>query len=852
VRTVIVAEKKSVAEDLVKALLNGRAQTHEGCFSSGDVTITYCSGHLVGLAEPDEYPQKTWSSWQFDSLPLIPDGLEFGYKPVNERAAKQLGVIKRLTRESDLIVNACDAGREGELIFWYALRWCGWGKGRKPGVPGDKPVKRMWYDSMTPEALRLAYQQMRPIADAQFRRLAEAAYARSEADWILGMSATRAASLSIPKQQGDFAVKVWSVGRVQTPVLAEIVNRDRKIETFVSSPFWGVQITFGRGELYQGNLEVPEGRAMLGDSKERFAKREDAERYAQLISKSRNLEWKAEEEAQQVKEKPPRLFSLTGLQRYCIKKFGWTAQQVLELAQDCYEQEKTLTYPRTESEHLPDDYVETAENVFSTVVQAVASHLQTHQELISPKKSKQKVFDSSKVSDHFAIIPTGTIPKDRGSNAYRLWEVVVKRFLIAFGTTAEAENVKRTLRTSIEGEGLQAQAEGKTYSKKGWLELAEALGESSSREKFLPPLADPEVSSDAVVKEGKTQPPSPYDEDSLLAMMENVQRILEVDDDHSEMELDALKEAVAARGLGTPATRASIIETLIERRYVAREKKGKKTILRATAAGRFLIDRLVGIGVTALTKPMMTADWEVRLKDIEQGRNEENRERFLSELVEELKRQIRVFQSTGEQQDRVTAALCPITGKPVIDKGARYEVAGYPGGRFPKQILGQNFTEHDIVNILVGKSPIFSFKGKKAFEAKMKWDPENKQIAFDFDIGPQSLQVKCPKTGQQVVDQGGWYEFSGWPGIKCWKKFLDRKMAPEEYAQILAASLKGSATPRELRGFYSQKTKKRFDAKIRFDGEQFKLVFDQNARPASPFKTGKDGAWHSEQESDCL
>jgi DNA topoisomerase-3 len=825
-KTVIVAEKKSVAEDLVKALLSGRVETHDGFFSSGNIAITYCSGHLVGLAEPDEYPGKDWSYWRFDSLPLIPENLEFVYKPISERAAKQLGVIKKLTREADLIVNACDAGREGELIFWYALRWCGWGKGRKPGVPGDKPVKRMWYDSMTPDALRTAYREMKPITAPQFTKLAEAAYARSEADWILGMSSTRAASLSIPKQHGDFAVKVWSVGRVQTPVLAEIVNRDRKIEAFVSVPFWGVQVTFGRGDLYQGNLQVPAGLPVLGDSKDRFAKKEDAERYARLITNSPGLKWKAEDDAQPVKEKPPRLFSLTSLQRYCIKKLGWTAQQVLELAQECYEKEKTLTYPRTESEYLPVDYVETAERVFWTVAQEVVNELQGNQELISPKKTKQKVFDSSKVSDHFAIVPTGTIPKDKGSNTYRLWELVVKRFVIAFGATAEAENVKRVLRTSLESDGLQAQAEGKTYKKKGWLELAEALGEASSREKFLPPLVDPEVSSDAVVKDGKTQPPSPYDEDSLLAMMENVQRVLEADNDHSEMELDALKEAVAARGLGTPATRASIIEILIERKYVAREKRGKKTILRATAAGRFLIDRLLAIGVTAVTKPMMTADWEVRLKDIERGRNHENREKFLCELVEVLKQQMRVFQSTGEAQGRVTDALCPVTGMPIVDKGARYEIAGYPGGRFPKQILGQNFTAHDIVNILAGKSPIFSFKGKKIFEAKMKWDAENNQIAFDFDIGPQFLQVKCPKTGQQVVDQGGWYEFSGWPGIKCWKKFLDRKMTPDDYAEIFAASMQGAATQRQLCGFYSQKTKKRFDAKLRFDGEQFKLVFD--------------------------
>ena len=204
------------------------------------------------------------------------------------------------------------------------------------------------------------------------------------------MSSTRAASLSIPKQNQAFAVKFWSVGRVQTPVLTEFVNRDRKIETFVAVPFWGVQVTFGQTDLYQGNLQVPEGRAGLGESKERFAKKEDAERYAKLISSSRGLKWKAEDDAQPAKEKPPRLFSLTSLQRYCIKNLGWTAQQVVDTAQGCYDKEKTLTYPRTDSEHLPDDYVETAENVFQTVVHETASHLQGHQELISRRTRSRK------------------------------------------------------------------------------------------------------------------------------------------------------------------------------------------------------------------------------------------------------------------------------------------------------------------------------------------------------------------------------------------------------------------------------------------------------------------------------
>ena len=680
---------------------------------------------------------------------------------------------------------------------------------------------------MTPEALRTAYREMKPISDPKFARLAEAAYARSEADWVLGMSATRAASLSIPKQHGTFAVKVWSLGRVQTPVLAEIVNRDLAIETFVAVPFWTVQVTFGQTSRFPASLQVPAGRTVLGENKERFAKKADAERYSNQISSNPGLKWKAVDEAKPAKERPPHLFSLTSLQRYCVKKFGWTAQRVLDLAQSCYEEEKTLTYPRTESEFLPDDYVETAEKVFDTVVRAAANKLLGHRELISPRNTQQKVFDSSKVSDHFAIVPTGTIPKDKASDRYRLWEAVVKRFIIAFGATAEAENVKRVLRTHLGGEDLQAQATGKTYQKKGWLELAEALGESSTSEKFLPILADPEVSWEAEVKEGKTQPPSPYDEDSLLAMMESVQRILVPDSDHGEIELEALKDAVAARGLGTPATRASIIEILIERKYVARERKAKKTILRATPAGRFLIDRLNAIGVTAVTKPIMTAAWELRLKDIESGRNHESREMFLKDLIDLLQQQIRVFQSVrGGRPNRITEALCPITGKPIVDKGASYEVPGYPGVRFPKQVLGQNLTEHDIVKILAGESPLFSFKGKKAFHAKMKWDAESKRIVFDFDVGPQSLEVKCPKTGQPVTDHGPWYDFAGWPGIKCWKKFLDRKMTAEDYAEILRASLEATAPQRQLTGFYSQKSKKRFAARVQFDGNRFKLAFD--------------------------
>ena len=242
--------------------------------------------------------------------------------------------------------------------------------------------------------------------------------------------------------------------------------------------------------------------------------------------------------------------------------------------------------------------------------------------------------------------------------------------------------MKRVLRTLLEGERIQAQAEGKTYKRKGWMALAEALGEASAKEKYLPTLVDPEISGDAVTKEGKTQPPSPYDEDSLLAMMENVQRILEADNEHSEIEMDALKEAVAARGLGTPATRATIIEILIARKYVDREKRGRKTFLRASAAGKFLIDRLLAIGVTSVTKPMMTADWEVRLKDIEHGRNQENRETFLNELVELLRQQIRIFQSTGEEQDRVTDALCPVTGKPLSTKALGMKSMGIRAGAF--------------------------------------------------------------------------------------------------------------------------------------------------------------------------
>ena len=720
-KTVIIAEKPSVASDLARVLGGaGQGRKGDGFIEHGNMVFTWCFGHLVGQCQPEDY-KSAWKSWNFAELPMVPD--QFRTKPNDSKARKQLKTIATLVKSAAEIVNACDAGREGELIFWMAMRQNGWGKDLPAGEPGPGNVTRMWLDSMTDSAIQNAWDNRASIGTPKYSQLAAAAYARSEADWLLGMNLTRGASMAFPKPSG---VRVWSVGRVQTPVLAAVVSRDERRKAFQPKPFWTVDAIFGD---YRATVRVPAFCDRLEDHKDRFMMAHHAQQVYELIVGKLGNAWEVTDKASPVREKPPRLFSLTSLQRHCAKVKGWTAQKTLEIAQKCYETEKTLTYPRTDSEYLPDDYGTTADGVMIKLVEGWAGKRGLLEFPRPTASSQQGNFNSAKVSDHFAIVPTGTLPSKRGGDTWELWQIVAGRFACAFGDTAEATKVQRTLTVTIESSDLVAHTFGKTYQKKGWIEIAEKLCGHRSKETVLPNSSGSDHATGAEVKSGKTEPPPHFREDTLLAVMEDVSRM-----DGSGFDDHDLKEALKDRGLGTPATRASIFETLIKRGFVVRKKRD----LVATPAGCSLVTNLRKHQLDALTQPQLTAKWEQRLHAIEQGSGESH-DKFLADLVTAIDQQIEQLRPLAEAAQPVTQTLedlCPKSRQPMTDLGKHFTAPGFPNARLWKEVSGRTFTAAEYGELLAGETlgplEFTSRKTKKPFQAKVSWNTAKSKIDFHF------------------------------------------------------------------------------------------------------------------------
>lgn len=823
---VIVCEKPSVARDVAAVVAKG-AKSADGFLDGGEIKLTWGLGHLLELVDPEAYEAR-WKQWDFSVLPMVPDNFRFAEQPVRN-GAKQLKAVSQLLRQADEIVNACDAGREGELIFWRMARFAGWGKGKEPGEPGGTKATRLWLDSMTPETIRRAWAQRRPLTEPRYANLARAAYSRAEADWLLGLNMTRAASLAFPRQSGRVNVKVWSVGRVQTPVLAEIVRRDKAIENFRPEAFFQVEGKFG-ADGYSALIDVPEGMAKLGDKRDRFASRDAAEAIAGAITRHRECEWTVTDERTRKTERPPKLFSLTSLQRHCAGAFGWTAKHTLEVAQECYEKHKTLTYPRTESENLPDDYPETAQKVFAEVSSALGAK---GEGLKNPRESDQQWhFNSKKVSDHFAIIPTGTIPADTASDAGKLWALVAGRFVVAFADTAIAWEVKRTLTGAPEKDALIGRVSGKTYESRGWLNVAEGLGLVRARhDSELPAVGETDRASGAEVRSGQTKPPDPYNESSLLSMMENVARIVEADHDHDEESLEDLKDALAARGLGTPATRADIIETLLRRGFLVRQKKS----LVATEAGRLLIDNLVAKNLDALTKPALTADWEMRLKGIERG--DDLRRDFLEDLVRLMTGMLGNLSPLPGRSGKdpvSTSVFCPISGEAIQDCGSWFVFPGLEGVKFWRTVAQREMSAEDYRAVVAGEDVVFEGFVSKAgnpFSAGLAFDRTSGKVSFVFadrggsggGLPRKELSLICPKAERPVEETPKAWTFPGWPELTCWKTMAGRKMRAEDYRDALVAGMDGRPGP-TLKGFKS-KAGKPFSAALKLSGNRFEFDF---------------------------
>jgi DNA topoisomerase-3 len=655
-KTLVIAEKPSVGRDLAR-VLPGTFKKEEGWLEAEEHIVTWAVGHLVQLAEPDEYDPK-FKRWRMEDLPIVPDRFKLVVR--DERSKKQMSVVTRQLSRDDVgeVINACDAGREGELIFAYIYEKAG----------SAKPVRRLWLNSMTTSAMKAAFASLRPSEDLAL--LEQAARSRSESDWIVGMNATRAATIRL-RTSFDGAV---SLGRVQTPTLAIVAHREEEIKAFVPEPYWLVDAVFAAGALEEGEGErVYTGRFHAG-AKPRLATEEEAIAIVEACTGKEATITKVEVKEQ--RERAPMLYDLTSLQRDANTRFGFSARRTLAAAQRLYEEHKALTYPRTNSRYLTKDMIPeikpTAELVGSQKEYAKGSAYVAALDVLP----LQRVVDDAKVTDHHAIIPTRSEHKvERMSDDdRRIYDLAVRRFLAVFHPEAVFENTR--VETTIPAPGgaragkYVFRTRGKLLIVPGWRGVYGESAAESGREgrgaaeedegvdQLLPRLIQDEHVHTREIKSlsKETKPPRRYSDASLLGAMETAGKL--VDDDE-------LREAMKESGIGTPATRAAIIERLIQVGYI--ERDGRSLV--ATEKGLNVVRLL---GRHPLTSPELTGRWESRLDAIERG--DDSRERFMGDIAGFAGETVKMLDHTLKDVriPKATLGPCPVCGHPIVENRKGY------------------------------------------------------------------------------------------------------------------------------------------------------------------------------------
>ena len=853
-KSLIIAEKPSVAQDIVRALtpVAGKFDKHDEYFESARYIVTSAVGHLLEIKAPEEYDVKR-GKWSFAHLPVIPPHFELA--PL-DKTKTRLNAIVKLAKRKDVgeLINACDAGREGELIFRLIQQH----------AKTKLPVRRLWLQSMTPQAIREGFEHLR--SDQELRGLAEAARSRSEADWLVGINGTRAMTAFNSRDGGFF---LTTVGRVQTPTLSIMVEREEQIRKHVSRDYWEVRATFavGAGE-YEGKWFDPAWKKNPDDPEQR-ADRLWTEADAFAIAEAVQGEpATVTEEAKPSTQASPLLYDLTTLQREANSRFGFSARTTLSIAQALYEKHKVLTYPRTDSRALPEDYLAVARQTIEMIskeslpgpLRPLAVHAQTALKEGYVKPSK-RIFDNAKVSDHFAIIPTLLPPKSLSEIEAKLYDMVAKRFLAVFFPSAEFMVTTRisTVATPQPGPLPQAgegarreyrfQTNGKVMVKPGW--LAVYGREAQEDDANLVAVAEGELArTESVdVKPLKTRPPARYTEATLLSAMEGAGKL--IDDDE-------LREAMQEKGLGTPATRAAIIEGLIYEKYIHRE--GRELVPGAKAFQ--LMTLLRGLGVEDLTKPELTGNWEYQLAEMEKGHlGRETFMRSIAEMAERIVKKAKEYDRDTIPGDYATLATpCPNCGGVVKENYRRYACIGSPGVRdgcgfsISKIPGGRAFELAEVEAFLRDKriGPLEGFRSKAGWpftaEIKLVRDDEtrNWKLEFDFgdearreaesgepvDFGGQEPLGKCPKTAGQVFEFGANYvcEHSVGPTPSCdfrsGKVILQQPVSREQMTKLLA-----SGATDLLEGFVSNKTRRKFKARLAWDAKEGKVVFAFEPRP---------------------
>ena len=801
-KALVIAEKPSVAGDIARVL--GGCKKVDDYYENDQYVVASAVGHLLELAVPEEHDVAR-GKWSFDKLPHLPP--HFALAPI-EKNEKRLKTLAKLIRRKDVdvLINACDAGREGELIFRNIATF----------AKAKQPVQRLWLQSMTPTAIRDGFQRLR--SDAEMQPLAAASRCRSEADWLVGINGTRAMT-AFNNRAGGFYLT--PVGRVQTPTLAIVVEREERIRRFIPRDYWEVVATFEvdagtyTGRWFDESFKRPD--AKEGDPDLRAERIWEQHRALAIQSACTGKDGVVTEETKPTTQLSPMLFDLTSLQREANSKFGFSARNTLGVAQALYEKHKVLTYPRTDSRHLPEDYQETVRSALSSLSGTAYKPFTEKilkQGWVRPNK---RIFNNAKVSDHFAIIPTGQIPKNLSEPEQKLYDLVTRRFLAIFFPPAEFLETVRI--TRVEGEPFKTV--GKVLVKPGWLEIygKEAAVDGAGAPNLVPVAPGQSVKTvDMEVQAHQTKPPARFTEATLLSAMEGAGKLVEDDE---------LREAMAERGLGTPATRASIIEGLLAEEYMLRQVKELVPTPKATS----LIQLLGGLGVNELTRPELTGEWEYQLKKMERGQLDRDQfmneiRRFAGDIVAKAKR---YEHDTIPGDFGVLSVACPKCGGQIHEQYRDFKCKQCDFS-VRRVLSGRQFEPAEVETLIREQKlgPLNGFRSKmgRPFSALLKMTPEFK-AEFDFgddnssdsanqepvDFGAQEPVGACPKCGARVFLHGMNYvcEKSVGPDKSC--KFrsgsviLQQTIERDQFAKLLA-----EGKTELLKGFVSKRTGRKFEA----------------------------------------
>ncbi len=807
-KTLIIAEKPSVASDLAK-VLPGKFVKHKTHFEGDNYLVSFAIGHLVAICYPEEI-NPAWQKWDMENLPIMPD--DFKLKGL-DGTKSQLNALQKLIRRKDVsqIINACDAGREGELIFKYIVKYV-WNTS-----VAQKSFKRLWLQSMTADAIKKAFASLR--SSEEMIPLEDTALCRSESDWLIGINATRALTGYNSRYGGFF---LTPCGRVQTPTLSMLVKREKARMDFVPRTFHNLIADFiftGDAENgYQGKWIHPNFKKDPADPYGRADRIWKEEEWQEIIKRCTGKPATVSEESKESRQSAPQLYDLTLLQREANARFGFSAQNTLGLAQALYEKHKVLTYPRTDSKHLPEDYIAPANKLLS--LQKGWNYGKFAEQAVTKKyvRPDKRIFNNAKISDHHAIIPTNILPKNLSEPELKIYTMVVQRFIAVFFPPALYLNTKRL--STVEKEVFLT--EGKVLKDPGWRAVYGAELHSDKDKTLAPLPKDTDIGCRKVTAEKhQTTPPARYNEATLLSAMENSDKL--VDDDELA---DAMKE----RGLGTPATRAAIIEKLIKEKYVVRE--GKE--LTPTGKAFELLALLEAMNIDLLASPELTGEWEYKLNQILKGNF--TREKFMAEIRATTRHIIDQVANFAQNEVKEEAPFSPVNGVKYFSSPTAW--VSEDGKITLRKILGGRMLQpQDILDLLGGKTigPYSDFRSKrgKPFTASVRLNKG--KVEFIFADSTDNLDIEAIKKtaslGKSPLDKTDVFvtptaylsesalDGDKKKGLRISKIILEKEITEKHVAQLLTEG------KTELISGFISKRKKPFDAYLILE-KNGKVVFE--------------------------